>query len=87
MPRNTSTGEYRHLFINNHRLADYSRLQGWVETQPARHLRARNLSIGEAVLDLAIGYLDVIEGSPETPLAKSLCTTLTTALGVYIVPK
>lgn len=80
MPRNTINGQYRSLFINNHRLEDYTRLQGWVEAQPARRLRAKSLSVGDAVLDLAIGYLDVIEGSPDTQLARDLCSTITEAL-------
>jgi len=67
---------YRQVFVHEDRLKDFERLHKWVEKQPTRRWRSKNLSLADAILDLSIGYLDIIEGHVETDLAQDLAMTL-----------
>ena len=73
-------GQYRQIFVSNERLPQYNRLHAWAAEQPARRKSTRNLSIADAMLDLTIGYLDVIQGRLNTPLAQQLVGSMTIAI-------
>jgi len=69
-------GTYRQILVSNERLGQYDRLHKWVSQQPVRRDHAQVLSIADAMLDVTMGYLDLLEGKRKTRLARNLLSTI-----------
>ena len=80
MPRLREKGSYRSFFVMEDRAEDFARVQAWLITQAPRRYRAPALSLSDAVLDIMVGYLDILESKPRTPMAEKLLSKFALAL-------
>lgn len=68
MIKRERTYSYKAIYLHNDRRGDYERVLAWANGRRGDRLRSRTRSFSDAVLDVVVGYLDVLDAR-DTPLA------------------